>query len=217
MARIVFDLDGTLIDSAPDLCEVANGLLAEAGAAPLTLGETRQFIGNGASALVERMRQARGLPESEQDRMLATFVERYDAAVTLTVPYPGVEDALDALVGAGHSLGICTNKPISPCRAVLKHLRLNGYFDTIWGGDSPATRKPDPAPLNAAFDALGGGDRVYVGDSEVDAETAQRAGVPFLLFTEGYRKTEVASIPHSFAFDDFAKLPRLVHLAVDEV
>ncbi|MEC7764594.1 MAG: phosphoglycolate phosphatase [Pseudomonadota bacterium] len=210
MARIVFDLDGTLIDSAPDIRGVANGLLGEAGLEPLTLEETRSFIGNGAGVLVEKMRAARGIDDSEHDRLLATFVDRYDAAVDLTVPYPGVTEALDSLIQAGHALGICTNKPVSPTHAVLRHLGLNGYFDTIWGGDSLPVRKPDPAPLLAALDALGAGQAVYVGDSEVDAETAEHAHVPFLLFTEGYRKSPVERIAHAAAFGSFEHLPVLV-------
>lgn len=210
MARIVFDLDGTLIDSAPDIRGVANSLLDERGLQPLTLDEIRSFVGNGAGVLIEKVRAARGIADSEHDRLLAMFIERYDAAVDLTLPYPGVQNALDTLVQAGHSLGVCTNKPVSPTHAVLRHLRLNGYFETIWGGDSIPVRKPDPKPLQAAFDALGAGAEVYVGDSEVDAETAERANVPFLLFTEGYRKTPIDRLPHAAAFASFDRLPALI-------
>lgn len=208
---IVFDLDGTLIDSAPDIQGIANRLLAGAGAAPLDLDEVRAFIGNGVSVFVARMRAARGIPDSDHAGLLAGFAEAYDAAVHLTQPYPGVASALAALSGSGFRLGICTNKPVRPARAVLHHLGLSHHFAAILGGDSLPQRKPDPAPLLAGFAALGGGARrIYVGDSEVDAETARRAGVPFLLFTRGYRKAPVAEIPHSAAFDDFAELPALV-------
>lgn len=210
MARIVFDLDGTLIDSAPDIRAVANDLLAEAGRAPVTLAETREFVGHGAAVFIARLRAARDLPDSAQAALLERFVARYDAAVDLTRPYPEVPGALAALRASGHRLGLCTNKPIRPCRAVLRHLELDGFFETVWGGDSLSVRKPDPAPLIAAFDALGAGPRIYVGDSEVDAETAARADVPFLLFTEGYRKAPVETLPHRAAFSDFAALPALV-------
>ena len=206
MARIVFDLDGTLIDSAPDLHGIANEILAAEGREPVTLDEARDYIGNGASVFVAKMRAARDLADSEHERLLAAFVGRYDTAVHLTVPYPNVEACLQALLAEGHSLGICTNKPIRPTMAVLKHLGLDRYFSTFWGGDSLPVHKPDPAPLRAAFDALPGGANIYVGDSEVDAETARRAQVPFMLFTEGYRKTPVAVMPHSAAFSDFADL-----------
>lgn len=210
MARIVFDLDGTLIDSAPDIHGIANAILADMAKKAITLEQARDFIGNGASVFVAKMRAARDIPEQEHDRILADFVARYDDAVNLTVPYPGVATALNQLLAAGHDLGICTNKPIRPCKSVLAHLRLDQYFQTFWGGDSLPVHKPDPAPLNAAFDALPEGAELYVGDSDVDAETARRAMVPFLLFTEGYRKQPVAEMPHTVAFSDYAELPILV-------
>ena len=211
----MFDLDGTLIDSAPDIHAGANVLLAEEGCEPLQPAETRSFIGRGVPVFIARMRAARGLPEAMQDPLVARFLARYDTAVGLTRPYPGVREALERLAGAGHRLGICTNKPIRPCRAVLAHLELDRFFETVWGGDSLPVRKPDPAPLDAAFEALGAGPRLYVGDSEVDAETAMRAGVPFLLFTEGYRQRPAAELPHAGAFDRFEALPALAaeHLA----
>jgi phosphoglycolate phosphatase len=210
MAAIVFDLDGTLIDSAPDLHAIANDLLAAEGAGPITLDQARQFIGQGAAVFVARMRATAHIPDSEQARLLAAFVARYDGAVHLTRPYRGVRGALKALAGAGHVLGVCTNKPIAPCRAVLAHLRLDGFFATMVGGDSLPVHKPDPAPLRAAFGALGAATGLFVGDSEIDAETADRAGVPCLLFSQGYSKRPVAELPHAALFHDFADLPDLV-------
>lgn len=208
-ASIVFDLDGTLIDSAPDIRHIANAVLNETGAAPISLEETRNFIGEGIQTFVARMRSARGIPDSEQARLLRKIVDLYDDAVTLTVTYPGVVDALEELSGK-YRLGICTNKLHRPCIAVLKYLGIDGFFVSVWGGDNPLGRKPDPAPLLAVFEELGEGARLYVGDSEIDAQTASRAGVPFALFTEGYRKTSVDSIPHEYAFNDFALLGNLV-------
>lgn len=210
MARIVFDLDGTLIDSAPDIHGIANALLAAEGKEPITLDQARDFIGNGASVFVSKMRAARDIMDEQHDRLLEQFIARYDDAVTLTKPYPNVETTLKALIADGHSLGICTNKPIRPTISVLAHLGLDKYFQTFWGGDSLPVHKPDPAPLNAAFDALQDGVDLYVGDSDVDAETAQRAMVPFFLYTEGYRKLPVSEMPHTEAFSDFADLPALI-------
>ena len=210
MARIVFDLDGTLIDSVPDIHGIANEVLLQEGCEPLSLEQTREFIGNGAPTFIKRMRAARGIDDSEQARLLADFVSRYEGAVTLTQPYPGVMGALNDLKAKGHSLGVCTNKPIRPCRAVLAHLKMDHFFDAILGGDSLPVHKPDPAPLHAAFEMLGEGPRIYVGDSDVDAETGQRAEVPFMLFTEGYRKCPIEDMPHSVAFDDFANFVGLV-------
>lgn len=210
MARIVFDLDGTLIDSAPNIHGIANALLAEEGAQPVSLAQTRDFVGNGAGVFVQKMRAARGIADSEQQRLLEAFVARYVDAVDLTVPYPGAVEVLSLLKAQGHRLGICTNKPMKPCRAVLAYLGLDTHFDTVWAGDSMPVSKPDPAPLLAAFAELGEGPVVYVGDSDVDAETARRAKVPFVLYTEGYRKQPVDELPHDRAFSDFAALPGII-------
>jgi phosphoglycolate phosphatase len=211
MIPIVFDLDGTLIDSAPDIHAGANGLLADEGHAPLTIAEARSFIGNGAAVFVARMRAARGIPDSEQPRLYAEFVCRYDDFVRLTHPYPGAVAALHRLSALGHPLGICTNKPYRPTLAVLRHLNLEHLFATIFGGDSLRVHKPDPAPLHAAFAALGG-PGLFVGDSEVDAETAQRAELPFLLYSGGYRKAPADSLGAAVVFDHFDRLADLVKM-----
>ncbi len=208
-ARIVFDLDGTLIDSAPDIQNIANTVLAGVDAAPVSLAETRSFIGEGVGVFVAKMRAARSIPDSEQSKLLDQVIALYDDAVQLTVPYPGAVEALETLAKT-HRLGICTNKLHRPCLSVLKHLRIDGFFATVWGGDNPLGRKPDPAALLAAFSELGDGPLIYIGDSEVDAETAQRASVPFFLFTEGYRKQPVDTIHHDVSFDNFAELPSLI-------
>lgn len=208
-ACIVFDLDGTLIDSAPDIQGIANDLLTAEGAAPIDLKQTHDFIGNGMGVFVTRMRELRGIPDDRQDSIVEAFTEKYYTAFSRTTLYPGVRDALTEL-SKDHLLGICTNKVIGPCLAVLRHLSIDGYFSTVWGGDSLPTRKPDPAMLYAAFDALGTGPQIYVGDSEVDAETARRAAVPFLLFTEGYRKAAIDQIPHDVAFSDYGVFTDLI-------
>lgn len=156
------------------------------------------------------MRAARDIPDTEQERLHAAFLPRYQGAVDLTKPYVGVIGALTTLRDAGHVLGLCTNKPEGPTDAVLRHFGLTGFFATRIGGDSLSTRKPDPAPLRAALHAMGEGPCLYVGDSETDAETARAAGVPFLLFTRGYRKTPLDSLPHRAAFDDWSVLPGIV-------
>lgn len=200
---IVFDLDGTLVDSAPDLHAAANRMLADAGANPLSLNEVKSFIGNGIPQLVRLAMQARGIPAAREDDMKAAMLAHYTAhPADLTRPYPGVIDALSALRGAGIPLGICTNKFRAPAIQILEALGLIDFFDVVIGGDSFDVKKPDPAPLFAAFRPLDA-PLVYVGDSEVDAETAKRADIPFALFTEGYRKAPVDQLPHHFAFDSF--------------
>jgi len=192
---IVFDLDGTLIDSAPDLQHIANLVLAQEGAAPVTLSDARSYIGNGAAVFVSRMMAARGLPEADHARLRRAFIDLYDDATAHTMIYPGVISALDALAAAGYAMGVCTNKPLSPARAVLAHFGLRERFACVVGGDTLAHHKPHPAPLLHAFDLLGAKDHLYVGDSEIDYQTAIAAAVPFAFFTEGYRKSPLSDFP----------------------
>ena len=206
MAIVVFDLDGTLIDSAPDIRATANDVLSAMDAAPLDLAETISFIGNGAGVFVRKMREARHLPEAREAEMLRLFLDGYENAKDLTQLYSGVLDALKVLQGQGHALGLCTNKPEVPARAILKHMGLEPFFPAVIGGDSLPLRKPDPAPLLATCDALGDGPRIYVGDSEVDAETAQATGVPFAFFTQGYCHIPHASVTCVARFDHFDAL-----------
>lgn len=210
MARIVFDLDGTLIDSLEDIRAVAGEVLAAEGARPLSREETRRFVGEGTVKLIERMIAARELDPARLDPMHDALLARYETAVDLTVTYPGVPGALAALRRAGHRLAVCTNKPAAPARAVLAHLGLDAGFDEILGGDEVARRKPDPLPLTTVLNRMGRGMALYVGDSETDAATAAGAGVPFLLFTEGYPKGDVAAIQSAGRFGDFGDLPELV-------
>ncbi len=213
---IAFDLDGTLIDSAPDLHAAANRMLSEAGpgAGRVRLDQVRGFIGNGIPMLVLRTMRAAGLGEDPDTHRHLTkvFSDHYAAdPVALTTLYPGVRAALDALVASGCRLTICTNKPRAPALAVLRAFDLSDLFDTVIGGDSLPTRKPDPQMLHAALDPSPRGGAVFVGDSEVDAKTAQRAKVPFLLFTGGYRRGEINTMPRAATFDNHDQLATLAH------
>ena len=204
----VFDLDGTLIDSAPDIHAAANAALAEHGLARITLLQTRGFIGHGAAVFFDRVRAELGIDDAMQGPLMEAFLKRYETAVHLTNCYPGAVECLETLKDAGLVLGLCTNKPIRPTRAVLDHLNLARFFDVVLGGDSLEVRKPDPQPLVHCIDGLGGGSTLYVGDSEVDAETADRAGVPFAIYANGYRKAALTDLPHVLAFDQFPDLTR---------
>lgn len=209
--NVVFDLDGTLIDSAPDIHATANLVLADEGLAGFDLATVRGFVGRGVPHLVDSLLQAHGIKDpARAARMAENLIGRYEDAVTLTLPYPGVEAALQALRSEGHRLAVCTNKPAAPALAVLRHLALDRYFDVVLGGDSGLPRKPDPAPLYETLRQMGDGPAAYIGDSEVDAETAAAARLPFFLFTEGYRKAPADSLPHRALFSDYADLPGLI-------
>jgi phosphoglycolate phosphatase len=209
--KAVFDLDGTLIDSAPDIHAAGNATLAAEGFGPLPFDQARGFIGNGARVFVERLeRAATGSSDPARTaRMHRRFIAIYEASHARTRPYPGAEGALRALRAQGWQLALCTNKPEGPARAVLAHFGWSDLFTAVIGGDTLPVIKPDPAPLHAAIAALGGGPALFVGDSEVDAETARAAGTPFALFTEGYRRRPVAAIPHAAAFADWGGFPAL--------
>jgi phosphoglycolate phosphatase len=207
---IVFDLDGTLIDSAPDLHASALAMLARFGQPAIDFAQTRSFIGNGVETLIARIRGAVGLRSdaAAQSDWVQAFLDHYNANPAVsTVLYPGVIEALDALSQAGWALGICTNKPEAPARAILEIFDLTDRFQTVVGGDTLPVKKPDPAPLFHSFAGFPTERRLFVGDSDVDAETAQAAGIPFALFTEGYRRASVAQLPHLAAFCGFDALP----------
>ncbi|HEY0274771.1 MAG TPA: HAD hydrolase-like protein, partial [Paenirhodobacter sp.] len=163
-AALIFDLDGTLLDSAPDIHAVSNAVLAEFGFASLPFAQVRGFIGHGVPHLVGCLLDASHANPDLAEPMIPAFNRIYEQAVTLTVPYPGVRAALDTLRAAGHPLAICTNKPMGPTRATLDHFGLTPLFATIVGGDSLTVRKPDPAPLLRAHADLGGGPVLYIGD-----------------------------------------------------
>ncbi|MBN2630944.1 MAG: phosphoglycolate phosphatase [Rhodobacteraceae bacterium] len=210
--NIVFDLDGTLIDSAPDIHAAVAKMLADEGREALDLVTVTSFIGNGLPKLVERVIVRAGMDLADHPRLTKATLDHYNAAsADLTRPFPGVIAALSALQDAGHQMAVCTNKPVAPARDILRDLGLEVFFTTVVGGDSLAVTKPDPAPLHACVVALGGGATIYVGDSEVDAATAAAAKVPFALFTEGYRKTPVEDLPHDATFSDFHALPALLN------
>ena len=208
MHAIIFDLDGTLIDSAPDIHAAVNRVMGDIQAPLFEFPQVKSFIGNGVPVLIQRVMAARDLDSADHAALVSSFLGYYEAdATTLTRPYPNAVEALKSLRARGHKLAICTNKPEVPTRSILAEFALSDLFKTVIGGDTLAHKKPNPAPLVRAMADLGDGPAIFVGDSEVDAETAQRAGVPFALFTEGYRKSSLQDMPHGASFSDFSRLP----------
>ncbi|MCJ7872578.1 HAD-IA family hydrolase [Marinovum sp. 2_MG-2023] len=213
---IAFDLDGTLIDSVPQIAASVNTGLAKFDIPALAEPTVKGFVGRGFPKLIEQVIAHLDLPADHYAPLHDTILQEY---VTVPTPpsviYPGALGALNTLRADGHSLTICTNKPYDATVKCLDDTGLAPLFDRVIGGDSLPTRKPDPAMLFAALD--GAEKPLYIGDSETDAETAVAANITFLLYTEGYRKTPVADLPHSAAFSHFDALPDLVRSQASSV
>jgi phosphoglycolate phosphatase len=181
---IVFDLDGTLIDSSRDLTATASELVQELGGGPLTEAEVVGMVGDGAAVLVARALSHVGLDPGTPGA-LSRFLEIYDTRLLdHTVAYEGVHEVLALLIQAG-PLGVLTNKPLASSEEILRRLGLRGFFSTVIGGDSPHGRKPDPAGLRALM-ATAAGPSVMVGDSPADFRAAASAGCPFVLAAYGF-------------------------------
>jgi phosphoglycolate phosphatase len=149
-ATVVFDLDGTLVDTLPDIARAANAVLTETGCTPLPTEELRRFVGEGSRALLSRSFAVRGrlLDPAGLDRAYAAFIAHHlEHLADASIPYPGVIEALDALASAGALLAVCTNKPGVLAMGVLEALGMRHRFAFVAGGDTFPTRKPDPAPL----------------------------------------------------------------------
>lgn len=208
----IFDLDGTLADTAPDLVNAANRLLAELGLPALEFRETRNAAGMGGRPLIRLgfRRGGRQLPsDGEMDALYARFLVVYDRGIDdSTRLYDGVVETLDGLRADRWLLGVCTNKPVAPAIRLLGRLGIGDYFGSILGGDSLAVRKPDPRHLLATIEAVGGEPRrsVMVGDSAADLGAARSAGLPCVLMRYGYSPEPVDSLGAEAVLDRFAEL-----------
>ena len=208
---IVFDLDGTLVDTAPDLLDSLNHTLDATGAAPTDVTGFRQFVGHGARVLIERAYQAqrRALPVDEHDRLFALFLEHYGANIPgQSKPYPGVVEALDRFRTAGYLLAVCTNKTEEFSRRLLAGIGLSSYFEAICGQDTFAFRKPDPRHLTETIRRAGGtpANSIMVGDSRTDIDTAKAAGIPVVAVDFGYTDRHVREFEPSVVISHFDEL-----------
>lgn len=212
---VLFDLDGTLVDSAADLHALINAVLREEGHPGLDLPVIISMTGDGVAILVERafrMREA-GLSAARLAKLVRRFVARYESEpVRLTRPYPGVGETLAMLRSQGYRLAVCTNKLERLARAVLTRLDLAPLFDAIVGSDSVATRKPDPASLHEAMRRMRTTVRstIMVGDSDADAGAARGAGIPLVLATYGYSGRSSAGLRADAFIDRFCDLPKAI-------
>lgn len=207
---VIFDLDGTLIDSAPDIHAASARLLSNEGVTPLPFETVRSFIGHGVPALVDQIIEETRLDSADRERLIAAFLKDYSAnSAVHTRIFPDVRSSLSRLRGLGYRLGVCTNKPVAPTHDILDALGLSDLFDAVVGGDSLPTQKPDPTGLCGLVNLLGNGPALFVGDSAVDAMTAVRSKVLFGLFTEGYLNARIETVRYTFRFEAYADLPMI--------
>ncbi|TCI00931.1 HAD family hydrolase [Roseococcus sp. SYP-B2431] len=187
MPLAIFDLDGTLVDSAPDLHASLNRLMGRYGLAPFLLPEVKKMIGDGARALVEKAFAARG--EAVGEEAVRHFLADYEPnSAVLTRPYPGMVEALETFGKEGWQRAICTNKPIAATWVMLDALRLGGYFELVLGGDSLPVKKPDPGHVLGVLEKLGVDplDATMVGDHQNDIRAAAGARVRSVFAAWGY-------------------------------
>lgn len=217
---ILFDLDGTLVDTAPDLAAAMNHVLARHGRPPLPVAAVRHLVGHGARALITRgLAAGRAAPPAPAavDAAVPAFLAHYaDHIADASRPWPGVVAALDALAAAGCRLGVCTNKPAALANALLQALGLASRFAAIIGGDAVPRPKPDAGHVLATINACGGhaGDAVLVGDSAADLGGGRAAGVPVVLVSFGYSDPPAAALGADAVIDHFdALLPVLAGFA----
>jgi phosphoglycolate phosphatase len=207
---LVFDLDGTLVDSVPDLRAALNEMLRERGRPPLTIPHVKGMIGDGAPAMVSRALAASGAGPADEAGALPRFLEIYEAnAVRLSRLYPDVRKTLSALRQHGYRTAICTNKPQRATMAVIEGLGLFDLFDGIAGGDHFPVRKPDPGHVLSLIGELGARRErsVMIGDNENDAAAARGAGIPLVLMRYGYARVDPASLAADALLDHFGELP----------
>ena len=205
---VVFDLDGTLVDSKLDLAFAVNAARGDAGMAPLDYELIYSYVGNGAPMLIRR---SLGPEASEQqaDRALEFFYEYYrDHMLDNTTLYPGVQETLDTLVEADRNLAVLTNKPVRFSILMVEKLGLARHFRRIYGGNSFDTKKPDPYGLNLLIDETGASkDRtLMVGDSAVDVRTARNAGVASCGVTYGLQPETLVDCPPEILLDEISGL-----------
>ena len=212
---VVFDLDGTLVDSAPDLVAALNAVLTRSGLSAIEYDAARNMVGAGAGAMIERglTAQQRVFPATEVDRLCRQFIEHYAAHIAdHSRPFPGVEATLEKLQLRGCRLAVCTNKLEWLSIKLLDALGLTSLFAAVCGADTFGVPKPDPAILRGTVARAGGRleEAVMVGDAITDIAVARAAGVPVIAVDFGYSETPVAALGPDRVVSGFAGLTEVV-------
>ncbi|MGJ4999123.1 HAD family hydrolase [Bradyrhizobium sp. HKCCYLS3077] len=214
-STIVFDLDGTLVDTAPDLINALNHILKREGLRPLPLASARKMIGHGARRLLERGLEAEGrfASPAEMEQLTVDFIDFYAENIAVeSRPFEGLEAALDELAGRGCQFAVCTNKLEWLSKRLLDQLGLSSRFAAICGADTFGVAKPDPAILRQTIAQAGGeiGAAIMVGDAGTDVGAARRAGVPVIGCTFGYTDVPIAELNPDHLIDHMRELPAAV-------
>jgi phosphoglycolate phosphatase len=212
---VVFDLDGTLVDTAPDLIKALNFVLDREGVPPVPLHSARNMIGAGARRLIERGLEVEGRVATPVDitRLTGDFIDYYAAHIADgSRPFEGLEDALDDLAGRGYQFAVCTNKLEWLSKRLLDQLGLSARFAAICGADTFGVSKPDPAILQQTVARAGGelASTVMVGDAGPDVGVARRAGVPVVCVEFGYTDVPVADLKPDLLIGHMRDLPGAV-------
>jgi phosphoglycolate phosphatase len=207
---LIFDLDGTLADTAPDLLGATNAVLAAKGRPLLDLNHLRHMVGFGARALIAQAMEASGAPvtEDQMPALVEIFLDHYRAHIADgTRLFPGVPQTLAALKARGARLGVLTNKPQELTDPLLPLLGLDGVFAAVYGAGRKPFTKPDPRIFHEVVADCGGAPGVMIGDSITDLNTARAAGAPCILFSYGFTPVPAAELGADLVLDDFAELP----------
>lgn len=211
MTTILFDLDGTLVETAPDLLAATNAVLDGEGLSHVRRADLNHLVGHGGRAMLGKALAMHGreADDATLDRLVPVFLDAYRASIPGdSAPFPGVREALDRMVRAGHTLAVCTNKFEGLSRALLAALDLSSQFAIIAGPDTFGVRKPDPAHILRTIEGVGGrsDDAVMIGDSYNDVEAARRAGIPSIGVPFGYTDTPIRELGPDAVIEGYDQL-----------
>jgi len=215
MRTIVFDLDGTLVDTAPDLISTLNLVFAGEGLPPVAYDDARRMIGGGARHMIERalIAEGRNVPSAELDRMFRIFIDHYGAHIAdRSRPFPHLENVLQQLAGEGCRLAVCTNKLEWLSRRLLDILNLSRHFAAIGGRDTFGVQKPDPQILRLTIRRASGEvpRAIMIGDSMTDVRTARAANVPVIAVDFGYSEVAPEALNADRLISSFTELPHAI-------
>ena len=210
---ILFDLDGTLVDTAPDLMGAHNHVMKKFGYPQKSLGDIKHIAGRGAWIMMQRTFRDEIKDEKLKKAMVKEFIDYYAKNIDKgSKPIKGVVNFLEWAKSNQISMGVCTNKQERLATDLLKKINLSQYFEYIAGCDTFEFNKPDPRHLTNVIEIIGGSvnKSIMVGDSEVDSQSAQNAKIPFILVEEGYTEKNVSEIPHKTLIKNFLNFESIV-------